>query len=136
MTALEPSCSCDPAGNAAPLRPCALADARAAVEAVLARLAPAVELGATGTAALADAVVRAAAPHLRSAAAPKAPPLDMPETAEAKLAAITAYCQQQADEFSASMRMRVRPEDIRVSAGPILAIIGGREPGEQAERPA
>ena len=49
------------------------------------------------------------------------------EAAEAKLAAIITYCQAQADEFNATMPMRVRPQDMRISAGDILDIISGEE---------
>lgn len=44
--------------------------------------------------------------------------------AEAKLTAIRAHCERKASEFSADM-FAVRPQDIRVSAGDILAIIDG-----------
>lgn len=51
------------------------------------------------------------------------------ERAAAKLAAITAHFRQKAEEFNATMPMTVRPEDMRVSAGDILAIIK-REQGD------
>jgi hypothetical protein len=44
--------------------------------------------------------------------------------AGAKLAAIRAHCERKAAEFSADM-FAVRPQDIRVNAGDILAIIDG-----------
>jgi histidine triad (HIT) family protein len=47
---------------------------------------------------------------------------DRAERAEAKLAAIVAYCGERAEEISDRM-LRVRPEDIRIDAGDILAII-------------
>jgi hypothetical protein len=47
---------------------------------------------------------------------------DRAERAEAKLAAIVAYCRERAEEISDRM-LRVRPEDIRIDAGDILAII-------------
>jgi histidine triad (HIT) family protein len=47
---------------------------------------------------------------------------DRAERAEAKLAAIVAYCSERAEEISDRM-LRVRPEDIRIDAGDILAII-------------
>jgi len=50
--------------------------------------------------------------------------------AQAKLQAIVAYCRKQADEFNASMPLSVRPEDMRISAGDILAIIN-RKPAPQ-----
>jgi len=50
------------------------------------------------------------------------------KAADAKLAAIVAYCQAKADDLSASMPMRVRPDDMKISAGDVLAIIsGGRD---------
>jgi hypothetical protein len=50
------------------------------------------------------------------------------ERAEAKLAAIVAHCRAKADEFNATMPLRVRPEDIKVMGGDIIAIIN-REGG-------
>jgi hypothetical protein len=50
--------------------------------------------------------------------------------ADAKLAAITAYCQKRADAFNATMPLFVRPEDMRVAARSILAIV--RAADEQA----
>lgn len=43
--------------------------------------------------------------------------------ASAKLAAIVEYCRKQADEFNRTMPFSVRPEDLKVSARDILAII-------------
>jgi len=51
---------------------------------------------------------------------------------QAKLAAIVAYCREQADEFNRTMPFSVRPEDIKVSAGDILAIISGE--GKENQR--
>jgi hypothetical protein len=56
------------------------------------------------------------------------------EAAEAKLAAIVAYCQAQADDFNATMPMRVRPQDIRVGARGILAITGTEGTQERDEK--
>lgn len=53
---------------------------------------------------------------------------DRAEAAEGKLAAITAHCEQKAAEFSAEM-FPVRPQDMKISAGDILAIIGTEEKG-------
>jgi hypothetical protein len=44
--------------------------------------------------------------------------------AEAKLTAIRTHCERMAAEFSADM-FAVRPQDVRVNAGDILAIIDG-----------
>jgi hypothetical protein len=49
----------------------------------------------------------------------------VPESdAEVKLTAIRTHCERKAAEFSADM-FAVRPQDIRVNAGDILAIIDG-----------
>jgi|SRR5579859_7809277 len=72
-----------------------------------------------------DAEIARLTAELASARSAAASDRGRAKAADEKLAAIVAYCQAKADDFSASMPMRVRPQDMRISAGDVLAIISG-----------